>query len=53
MRQRQALVTLADTTRHPKPWARAVYQQARDRGCEHAHAIRILARAWCRFRWTC
>lgn len=53
MRLRQALVTLTDTTRHTHPWARAVYQQARDRGCEHAHAIRLLARAWCRVRWTC
>jgi hypothetical protein len=49
MRLRQALVTLADTN----PWARAVYQQARDRSCEHAHAIRILARTWCRVFWTC
>jgi len=53
MRLRQALATLADTTRHTHPWARAVYQRARDRGCEHAHAIRVLARAWCRVIWTC
>jgi transposase len=53
MRLRQALATLADTTRHTNPWARASYQRARDRGCEHAHAIRILARAWCRVIWTC
>lgn len=53
MRLRQALTTLADTTRHTNPWARAIYQRARDRGCEHAHAIRILARAWCRVIWTC
>jgi transposase len=53
MRLRQALATLADTTRHTNPWARAIYQRARDRGCEHAHAIRILARAWCRVIWTC
>lgn len=52
-RLRAALTTLADTTRHTTPWARAVYQRARDRGCEHAHAIRILARAWCRVVWTC
>ena len=38
---------------HTNLWARAVYQQARDRGCEYAHAIRILARAWCRVLWTC
>lgn len=53
MRLRSALATLADTTRHTSPWARALYQRARDRGCEHAHAIRILARAWCRVIWHC
>jgi transposase len=52
-RLRSALATLADTTRHASPWARSLYQRARDRGCEHAHAIRILARAWCRVIWTC
>jgi transposase len=52
-RLRSALATLADTTRHTSPWARALYQRARDRGCHHAHAIRILARAWCRVIWTC
>ena len=52
-RLRSALTTLADTTRHTSAWARALYQRARDRGCEHAHAIRILARAWCRVIWTC
>jgi transposase len=51
MRLRSALTTLADSTRHTSPWARAIYQ--RDRGCEHAHAIRILARAWCRVIWHC
>lgn len=53
MRLRTALTTLADSTRHTSPWARAIYQRARDRGCEHAHAIRILARAWCRVIWHC
>jgi len=53
MRLRSALTTLADTTRHTMPWARALYQRARDRGKEHAHAIRILARAWCRVLWHC
>ena len=52
-RLRAALATLADTTRHTQPWARALYQRARDRGCEHAHALRILARAWCRVIWSC
>lgn len=53
LRLRQALATLADTTRHTNAWARAIYQHARERGCEHAHAIRILSRAWCRVIWTC
>lgn len=53
MRLRAALTTLADSTRHTSPWARAIYQRARDRGCAHAHAIRILARAWCRVIWHC
>ena len=52
-RLRNALATLADTTRHTMPWARAVYQRARDRGCDHPHALRILARAWCRVLWQC
>jgi transposase len=52
-RLRTAFATLADTTRHTHPWATAVYQRARDRGCKHAHAIRVLARAWCRVLWHC
>ncbi len=52
-RLRSALTTLADTTRHTMPWAAAVYRRARDRGCDHAHAVRILARAWCRVLWQC
>src|SRR5262249_45437218 len=52
-RLRSALTTLADTTRHTLPWARAVYERARARGCDHAHAIRILGRAWCRVLWHC
>jgi transposase len=52
-RLRSALTTLADTTRHTTPWATAIYQRARDRGCDHPHATRILARAWCRVIWQC
>ena len=52
-RLRAALTTLADSTRHTNPWATAIYQRARDRGCDHPHAIRILARAWCRVIWQC
>lgn len=53
MRLRAALAILADSTRHTSPWARAIYQRARARGCAHAHALRILARAWCRVIWHC
>jgi transposase len=52
-RLRAALSTLADASRHTNPWATAIYQRARDRGCDHPHAIRILARAWCRVIWQC
>lgn len=52
-RLRDALTMLADATRHTNPWATAIYQRARERGCDHAHAIRILARAWCRVIWQC
>ena len=43
----------ARPTRHTVRWSRAVHQRASDRGLEHAHAIRVLGRAWCRVRWTC
>jgi transposase len=44
-RLRVALTTWADNSRHSSPWARNVYARARARGCDHPHAIRILARA--------
>lgn len=52
-RLRQALTCFADNSRHASPWAASVYQRARSRGCDHPHAIRILARAWCRVLWAC
>ena len=52
-RLRQAVTTLADNSRHASPWAAAVYARARARGCDHPHAIRILARAWLRVIWRC
>jgi len=52
-RLRSALTCLADSSRKTSPWAAALYQRARDRGCDHPHACRILARAWCRVLWTC
>ncbi len=50
---RRALTILADNSRHANPWAAQVYAQARNRGADHPHAIRILARAWCRVIWRC
>jgi transposase len=52
-RLRRALTTFADNSRHQSPWAADVYQRARDRGCDHPHAIRILARAWLRVIYPC
>jgi len=50
-RLRAALTCLADNSRHANHWAAHVYAQARTRGCDHPHAIRILARAWLRVIW--
>ena len=47
-RFRVAITTFADNSRHASPWAADVYNRARDGGNDHPHAIRILARAWCR-----
>jgi transposase len=52
-RLRKAISVLADTTRHTNPWAKHVYQTARERGKTHPHAIRILGRAWIRILWAC
>ena len=52
-RLRRAVTTLADNSRHASPWAAGVYARARARGCDHPHAIRILARAWLRVIWRC
>lgn len=50
-RLRVALTTWADNSRHGSPWAADIYKRARARGCDHPHAIRILARAWVRVLW--
>lgn len=52
-RLRQAITTWADNSRHQSPWAAHVYRGARTRGCDHPHAVRILARAWVRVLWRC
>lgn len=50
-RLRQAITCMADNSRHANAWARGIYVAARARGCDHPHAIRILARAWLRVIW--
>lgn len=50
-RLRRALTCFADQSRHASNWAADVYQRARSRGCDHPHAIRVLARAWVRIIW--
>ena len=48
---RLALTCFADNSRHASAWAATIYRKARDRGCKHPHAVRILARAWVRVLW--
>jgi len=52
-RFRAAITGWADNSRHASPWAAKVYADAIARGCDHPHAIRILARAWVRVIWRC
>ena len=52
-RLRAHFACLADSTRHWHPWAHDIYTRARNRGCDHPHAIRILGRAWTRVLWRC
>jgi transposase len=52
-RFRVAITTFADNSRHASPWAAKLYADARARGHDHPHAIRILARAWIRVIWRC
>jgi transposase len=50
-RLRAAFDALADASRRHNPWAADIYQRARDRGASHAHASRILGRAWSQVIW--
>ena len=52
-RLRHALTCFADNSRHASDWAADIYKRARQRGCDHSHAVRILARAWTRVLWRC
>ena len=54
-RLRAAITCFADNSRHQSHWAADIYKRARARGCNHPHAVRILARAWIRIlsrAWT-
>jgi len=48
---RAAVTCWADNSRHACAWAAERYAKARGRGCDHPHAVRILARAWLRVLW--
>jgi transposase len=50
---RAALIDWAQDTPRANAWADDTYRRARDRGCRHPHAARILAQAWTRILWRC
>ncbi len=50
---RDAVIDFAADSRHANPWAADLYTRARARGHDHAHAARILARAWLHIIWHC
>jgi transposase len=52
-RLRNALATLANSTRQWNPWAAARYAAATGRGHNHPRALRTLGRAWSRIIWRC
>ena len=50
---RDAVCDFAGDSRHASPWAADLYDDARARGNDHPHAVRILARAWIYVIWRC
>jgi transposase len=50
---RDALCDFAGDSRRASPWAADLYNRAIARGCDHPHAVRILARAWAHVIWRC
>jgi transposase len=50
---RDAVCDFAGDSRRANPWAQDLYQRARSRGHDHAHSVRILARAWLYVIWHC
>lgn len=50
---RDAVIDFAADSRRANPWAAKLYNDAVARGHDHAHASRILARAWLFIIWHC
>lgn len=50
---RAALIDWAQDTPRANAWAHDTYYRARERGCRHPHAARILAQGWTRILWRC
>ena len=50
---RGAVVDFVGDSHHANAWAADLYQRARDRGHDHPHAVRVLARAWLYVIWRC
>lgn len=50
---RDAICDFAGDSRHANPWAAKIYNDAINRGKDHPHATRILARAWLSVIWRC
>ena len=50
---RDALCDFAGDSVKANLWAADLYRQARDRGHDHPHSVRILARAWVNIIWAC
>jgi transposase len=50
---RGAVIDFAGDSHHANPWAADLYTRARDRGHDHPHAVRVLARAWLPVIWRC
>jgi transposase len=50
---RDAACDFAGDSRRASPWAARLYDDAVNRGKDHPHAVRILARAWLYVIWHC
>jgi transposase len=50
---RDAVCDFAGDSRRGSPWAARLYDDAVNRGKDHPHAVRILARAWLYVIWHC